>query len=84
MGNGTHIETVVGFGTLPVPTLIDGHHIVAKVDEVLGNAIPQPSIRGKTVHQEHGGPGKSGFAPRDAMEMQDGADFVHLVLCHCG
>jgi hypothetical protein len=50
--------------------LVDGNHVVAKIYQVLGNAIPQPSIGGKSVHQEHGGMGKGGFAPGNAMQMQ--------------
>jgi hypothetical protein len=65
-----------------MPALIDGNHIVTKLYEMLGNAVPQPGIRSKAVHQEHGGLGKCGFAPCDAMEMQAGTDFVHLVLGH--
>jgi hypothetical protein len=70
VGNGGHIEAVIGFGTLAMTALVDGNHVVAKIYQVLGNAIPQPSIGGKSVHQEHGGMGKGGFAPGNAMQMQ--------------
>ena len=64
--------------------LVDGDHIVAKVYQMLSDAVPQPGIGGKPMHQEHGGMGKGGFTPGNAMQMQSGANFVHLVLCHCG
>jgi hypothetical protein len=83
VGNSLHVETVIGLGTLAMTSLVDGHHIVAKVYKMLGDAVPEPGIGGKPVHQEHGGVGKRGFTPGNAMQMQPGANFVHLVLCHC-
>jgi hypothetical protein len=38
VGDGGHIEAVIGFGTLAMTALVDGNHVVAKIYQVLGNA----------------------------------------------
>jgi hypothetical protein len=70
VGHCGHIEAVIGLRALAMTALVNSNHVVTKIYQMLGNAIPQPSIGGKSVHHEHGGMGKGGFAPGNAMQMQ--------------
>lgn len=79
VGDGAHVESVVGFGAASVSTLVDRDDGMAEFHQLLGNAVPQPGVRRKAVHENHRrGREPSMIAPRDAVQIETVTNAVEL------
>lgn len=71
VGHGCHVESVVGFGAVTMAALVDGNHGVSHLGELTRDAVPQPRIRGKAVHEDEWNRAQLRcFAPMDAVQVE--------------
>lgn len=79
VGDGGHVETVIGFVAAPVSALVDGHNGVAERSKVTSHPVPQSSIRGEAMYEnERCFVRNTRFAPKEAMKGEVAANGDHF------